>query len=263
MNGINGQKVCETLLFARGIPRADALRNSMLLFLVYIDMQPRLILFSIFVLLTVILFAQCKKMSEHNYSFLALGDSYTIGESVPTAQNFPHQAVELLQKSGYTFKAPEIIARTGWTTDELQQAINSTSLSTHYNIVTLLIGVNNQYRGYDINVYASEFENLLHQAIAFAGNDTAHVFVLSIPDWGVTPFAVGRDTSKIAQEIDAYNAINKKIALQYDVHYIDITPDTREAVHDNTLIAGDGLHPSGTEYTKWAEKLSEAIKKVL
>jgi len=199
-------------------------------------------------------------MSEGKYSFLALGDSYTIGESVPSAQNFPHQTIDLLKKSGYSFKSPEIIARTGWTTDELQQAINTASLSSSYNIITLLIGVNNQYRGYDINVYASEFEKLLQQAIAFAGNDTAHVFVLSIPDWGVTPFAAGRDTSKIAQEIDAYNAINKKIALQYNVHYIDITPDTRKAAHDNTLIAGDGLHPSEAEYAKWAEKLSEAIK---
>lgn len=226
-------------------------------------MQPKLILFSIFVLATVILFAQCKKMSEGKYSFLALGDSYTIGESVPADQNFPHQTVNLLRKSGYDFKDPNIIARTGWTTDELQQAIHTAHSSPPYDLITLLIGVNNQYRGYDINVYASEFEQLLQQAIGFAGNDTAHVFVLSIPDWGVTPYAEGRDRDKIAQEIDAFNAINKKIALQYNVHYIDITPDTREAAHDQTLLAGDGLHPSGVEYAKWAEKLSALIQKNL
>lgn len=202
-------------------------------------------------------------MSEGKYSFLALGDSYTIGESVPVSQNFPHQTVDLLKKSGYSFKSPEIIARTGWTTDELQQAIHTAHLSPSYDIVTLLIGVNNQYRGYDPNEYAQQFEKLLQQAIQFAGNDTAHVFVLSIPDWGVTPFAADRDRNKIAEEIDAFNAINKKIALQYNVHYIDITPGTREAAQDNSLIAGDGLHPSGAEYSKWAEKLSILILKSL
>lgn len=203
-------------------------------------------------------------MSEGKYSFLALGDSYTIGESVPVSQNFPHQTVDLLKKSGYSFKSPDIVARTGWTTDELQQAIHTTHLSsTPYDIVTLLIGVNNQYRGYDSNEYAHQFEQLLQQAIQFAGNDTAHVFVLSIPDWGVTPFAADRDRNKIGEEIDAFNAINKKVALQYNVHYIDITPDTREAVHDNSLIAGDGLHPSGSEYSKWAKKLNNAIQSQL
>lgn len=200
-------------------------------------------------------------MSEGNYSFLALGDSYTIGESVPSQQNFPHQTVDLLKKSGFSFKFPQIIARTGWTTDELQAAINAAHLSSSYDIVTLLIGVNNQYRGYSIDTYALEFEKLLQRAIQFAGNDTTHVFVLSIPDWGVTPFAAGRDRSKIAQEIDDFNAVNKKITLQYNVQYIDITPGTREAAHDNSLVAGDGLHPSGAEYSRWAEKLSEAIKK--
>ena len=202
-------------------------------------------------------------MSEEKYSFLALGDSYTIGESVPASQNFPHQAVELLNRNGHSFKLPKLIARTGWTTDELQQAINEASLSSSYDIVTLLIGVNNQYRGYPINEYAAQFEKLLQQAISFAANDTAHVFVLSIPDWGVTPFAEGRDRNKIAQEIDAYNAINKKITAQYQVHYIDITPDTREAINNQSLVAGDGLHPSGAEYAKWAIKLSDAVQKSL
>jgi lysophospholipase L1-like esterase len=226
-------------------------------------MQPKLILFSIFVLATVILFAQYKKMSEGKYSFLALGDSYTIGESIPSGQNFPHQTVDLLKKSGYSIQSPDIIACTGWTTDELQQAINASDLSASYNIVTLLIGVNNQYRGYDINEYASQFERLLQQAIQFAGNDTAHVFVLSIPDWGVTPFAEGRDRTQIATEIDTYNAVNKKIALQYNVNYIDITPDTREAAREPSLVAGDGLHPSGAEYAKWAGKLSSLIQQQL
>lgn len=199
-------------------------------------------------------------MSEGNYSFLALGDSYTIGEGVPLGQNFPHQTVELLKKSGLNFKSPEIIARTGWTTGELQQAIRLANPAPFYDIVTLLIGVNNQYRGYDTSEYAQQFEELLQQAIGFARNDTANVFVLSIPDWSVTPFAAGRNRAEISEQIDAFNTINKKIALRYNIHYIDITPGTREAANDNSLIAGDGLHPSGAEYSKWAGMLSEAIK---
>ena len=190
------------------------------------------------------------------YSYLALGDSYTIGESVPATDNFPNQTVQLLKNSGYDFKPAEIIAKTGWTTDELQNNINSRSLNTSYDIVTLLIGVNNQYRGRSIDAYKPEFENLLKQAIQFAGNKTDHVIVLSIPDWGITPFAAGRDKDQIAKEIDAYNAANKTISEQCKVHYIDITSWTREAANDPLFVAPDGLHPSAKEYKRWAEKVS-------
>jgi lysophospholipase L1-like esterase len=201
--------------------------------------------------------------TKSTYSFLALGDSYTIGESVPSNDNFPNQTTQLLKNSGYDFKPAEIVARTGWTTDELQNNINNHSFTPPYNIVTLLIGVNNQYRGRPVDEYKPQFEDLLKQAIQFAGNKADHVIVLSIPDWGVTPFASGRDRDQIAREIDAYNAANKTISEQYKVHYIDITPWTREAASDLSLLANDGLHPSAKEYKRWAEKILSIVKQQL
>lgn len=201
------------------------------------------------------------RSNMHSYSYLALGDSYTIGESVLLTENFPSQTVQLLRKAGHDFYAPEIIAKTGWTTDELQAAIDTHHFRASYDFVSLLIGVNNQYRGRNTAEYEKEFTALLQQAIHFAGNDTAHVAVISIPDWGVTPFAEGRDRQQIAREIDAYNNINKKVAGELGVHYIDITPWTREAAANPVLLAGDGLHPSSKEYFRWAEKLADFIKK--
>ena len=198
-------------------------------------------------------------MSQKNMSYLALGDSYTIGEGVPVYESYPYQAVQLLRKRGVNIYAPEIVAKTGWTTDELQAAINSAKFLPIYDLVTLLIGVNNQYRGKSAEVYAEDFETLLKQAIAFAGNDKGRVVVLSIPDWGATPFAEGRDRAKITAEIDAFNAINRKISSKYKVHYIDITPGTRLAAQDPTLVTKDKLHPSGKEYAKWAEKLAKIV----
>jgi len=202
-------------------------------------------------------------MNPTNKTYLALGDSYTIGEGVPEAENFPHQAVQLLNNAGYSFDQPQIIAKTGWTTDELAEGIKAASPQGRYDIVSLLIGVNNQYRGRSSAAYAGEFESLLQQAIAFAGNEGNHVFVLSIPDWGVTPYAEGRDREKIAREIDEYNAVNKQMAAQYKVHYIDITPGTREAATDHSLLTTDNLHPSGKDYGRWAEKLAEKVREVI
>ena len=202
-------------------------------------------------------------MNPTNRSYLALGDSYTIGEGVPGTDNFPHQAVQLLNKAGYSFSQPTIVAKTGWTTDELQQAIPTANLDSHYDMVSLLIGVNNQYRGRSSTEYTGGFEALLQQAIAFAGHQPHHVFVLSIPDWGATPFAEGRDRAQITREIDAFNAVNKEIAEKYGVHYIDITPGTREAVTDPSLVTTDHLHPSGKEYSRWAEKLAETVKQAV
>jgi len=206
---------------------------------------------------------QMTDQTKTTYSYLALGDSYTIGESVPSTDNFPNQTAQFLKASGYDLKPAEIVAKTGWTTDELQNSINNHSFSPPYDIVTLLIGVNNQYRGRPVDSYKPEFENLLKQAIQFAGNKADHVIVLSIPDWGVTPFASGRDREQIAREIDAYNVANKMISEQYKVHYIDITPWTREATTDVSLLAPDGLHPSAKEYKRWAEKISAIIKQFL
>ncbi|MDF2189340.1 SGNH/GDSL hydrolase family protein [Paraflavitalea sp. CAU 1676] len=201
-------------------------------------------------------------MNPNHQTYLALGDSYTIGEGVAEADNFPHQAVQLLKDAGYAFDDPQIIAKTGWTTDELVDGIRAASPQGQYSIVSLLIGVNNQYRGRSPEEYAKEFEGLLKQAIAYAGADANRVFVLSIPDWGVTPYAEGRDRAQIAREIDAFNAVNKAIAAQYQVHYIDITPGTREAASDHSLLTGDKLHPSGKDYGRWAAKLAEEVRKV-
>lgn len=202
-------------------------------------------------------------MAQPSYTYLALGDSYTIGESVMLHESFPYQTAQMLRDKGKNFHAPEIIAKTGWTTDELHAAINKYTFQPKYDFVTLLIGVNNQYRGRTADEYSNEFESLLKQAIAFAGNNTNHVIVLSIPDWGVTPFAVGRDNKKIATEIDEFNAINEKISKQYKVQYLGITTGTREAAKDESLLAGDKLHPSAKEYKRWAKRLTEAILKQL
>ena len=194
------------------------------------------------------------------YTYLALGDSYTIGEGVPLYESFPYQAVQLFRKSGRMFHAPEIIAKTGWTTDELTAGIAQNILHPTYDLVSLLIGVNNQYRGRTLEEYTVQFEALLQQAMGFAGNHASHVVVLSIPDWGATPFALGRDQQKIAREIDAFNMVNKTIADRYRTHYIDITPGTRASANDATMLVADKLHPSGKEYKKWAELMCENVK---
>ncbi len=198
------------------------------------------------------------------YYYLALGDSYSIGERVQPSENFPSQVSGMMMNAGVDFQPPRIIAKTGWTTDELEAGIReadqSDALRSSYDFVTLLIGVNNQYRGRPAHNYKIEFEELLKKAIHFAGDRAERVVVLSIPDWGVTPLAAGGDKSRIGKEIDGYNAINKELAQQYHVYYIDITPWTREAASDLSLLANDGLHPSGKEYKRWAESISAIIK---
>jgi lysophospholipase L1-like esterase len=198
---------------------------------------------------------------QKTITYLALGDSYTIGESVPMEKNFPHQVVSLLRKEKITINDPAIVAKTGWTTDELQGQLSRVRLAVPFDFVTLLIGVNNQYRGRSATEYAQQFEELLQQAIGYAGDKSNHVIVLSIPDWGVTPFAKDRDRNKIAKEIDAFNTINEKIAKKYNVQYINITPFTREAATDNALVAEDGLHPSAKDYARWAVKVKEVMIK--
>jgi lysophospholipase L1-like esterase len=202
------------------------------------------------------------KMSSSN-TLLCLGDSYTVGEMVLANENFPDQTVQLLRSAGYDFQTPEIVAKTGWTTDDLQEAINGYHLKNSYDFVTLLIGVNNQYRGRMIEDYKLQFESLLKQAIHLAKGKADRVIVLSIPDWGVTPFAKNNNQKQIAKEIDDYNTVSKKITETYQANYIDITPDTREAANDLTLVAQDGLHPSAKEYAKWAEKIYFTIRQHL
>ena len=197
----------------------------------------------------------------HNYSYLALGDSYTIGEGVSLHKSFPYQIVCLLRKDGYHFYAPEIIAKTGWTTDELETAINNYEFLPKYDFVTLLIGVNNQYRGRDIIEYKEQFENLLKKSIAFAHGKAEHVVVLSIPDYGSTPFGQKMDAEKISKEIDEYNTLNKAISIQYKVHYVEITEGTRKTKGNTEAVVADGLHPSEKEYAKWAKKVAGLVKK--
>jgi lysophospholipase L1-like esterase len=192
-------------------------------------------------------------------TFLALGDSYTIGEGVLLKDNFAYQAMQLLRKYGVEITEPEIIAKTGWTTDELNHAISQQTFLEKYDFVSLLIGVNNQYRGRSVEEYKIEFETLLKKAIAFAENKSNNVFVFSIPDWGLTPFAKDRDIVKIATEIDQYNAACKNITVENNCHFIDITTAQREDAHNAEMLASDGLHPSGDEYSKWAKLLVDAI----
>jgi len=196
-------------------------------------------------------------------TYLALGDSYTIGEGVPVYESFPYQVVQLLRKNGLMFQAPEIIAKTGWTTDELLSTLSTTRLLPSYDFVSLLIGVNNQYRGRSLDEYRQQFETLLKKAVRLSANNPSRVIVLSIPDWGVTPYAAQRDRDKIAEEIDDFNLINKSIVLQHQTHYIDITPGSKEAATNSSLIAADGLHPSATEYTRWAKLLFHKMQNEL
>lgn len=193
-------------------------------------------------------------------TYLALGDSYTIGEGVPLQESFPYQFVQLLRKAAggdLLYNAPEIIAKTGWTTDELSAQIQQTTFLPAYDLVSLLIGVNNQYRGRSVTEFENEFTHLLQLAIQFAGGNNKHVIVLSIPDWGVTPFAEGRDRAQVAKEIDAYNAVCQKIAAAFECHYIDITVSQRAVGNKAEFLAADGLHPSGREYEKWADKMKK------
>ncbi len=192
-------------------------------------------------------------------TYLALGDSYTIGEKVLVEENFPNKTVALLNGK---LSIPQIIATTGWTTDELDAAITAANITTTFDIVSLLIGVNNQYRERTVNNFEIEFEHLLQRAIAFANNNSTHVVVLSIPDWGVTPFAEGRDREKIAREIDAYNLVCKIAAQKFNTHFIDITTAQRLDGNKEEFLAADKLHPSGKEYTKWAKRLVEKINEI-
>jgi lysophospholipase L1-like esterase len=192
--------------------------------------------------------------------YLALGDSYTIGESVPPDQRWPVQLTEALEEQGDLVEDLVLVAQTGWTTDELLAGIEERDPQGTFELVTLLIGVNNQYRGGSLAVYEAEFRSLLEQAIGFAGGEAGRVVVLSIPDWSVTEYAQGRDHQRIAREIDQFNAVNRAEAEEAGTRYVDVTSISREAEADASLIAEDGLHPSGEMYRRWVELvLPEAL----
>ncbi len=204
------------------------------------------------------LFSSC----QEKVRYLALGDSYTIGESVDDHLRWPVQLADSLSQAGIPVSSPEIVATTGWTTEELQQGIAEARLNPPYDLVSLLIGVNNQYRGYDIDIYHKEFRELLEQAIAFAGGDTGKVFVVSIPNYGVTPFGL-RNEDKIRQELLNYDAIADSISSEYGIPFIDITPISERARNDASLIAGDNLHPSGKMYSLWVREMLPTVKSIL
>lgn len=196
-------------------------------------------------------------------TYLALGDSYTIGESVAENERWPVQLATQLTARGIEFSSPKIIAKTGWRTDELKNAIiEDFSLADSYDMVSLLIGVNNQYQDKPIERYEDEFEKLLIKAIELAGDNAGHVFVVSIPDYGKTPFGLAKE-EQIEKEINLYNKINKRISKKYNVKYFNITPISRKAKKDPALVADDRLHPSGKMYTAWVGKMIDDVIKMM
>jgi len=192
--------------------------------------------------------------------FLALGDSYTIGEGVADAERWPNQLAARLHLA-----APEIVARTGWTTDELAAAMDARAFAPPYALVTLLIGVNNQYRGRDLANYRAEFSQLLQRAITLAGNMPQHVLVVSIPDWSVTAFAhaSGRDLAQTAREIEAFNTANAQIAAALHTGYADVTAISRDRGGDADMLVVDGLHPSAAMYVRWLTAIEPAARAAL
>ena len=194
-----------------------------------------------------------KEINQSNLRYLALGDSYTIGEGIEFEDNYPKQIVNQI----FLIDSVTVIAKTGWTTDELIDTLNNLQLDK-FDIVSLLIGVNNQFRGYQIDKYVMEFENLLIRAIDYS-KDKKNVFVLSIPDYGVTPFGKVKGQERIYREINSYNNINRIMAEKYNVMYFDITEISRKAENDTSLLAEDKLHPSKKMYKMWIEKLKNEL----
>lgn len=198
--------------------------------------------------------------TSKTYTYLALGDSYTIGQSVNSTDRFPAQTVQLLANQHIKIVSPLYIATTGWTTYSLLSAIASQNPTPRFDIVTLLIGVNDQYQHVDTATYRSRFTQCLQKAITLSANRPTRVFVLSIPDYSATPFVPAGSKPQVSMEIDWFNTINRAVTRQYNITYIDITPSTRLAAIDPTLIANDGLHPSGKAYAVWANMLAPIIK---
>lgn len=201
--------------------------------------------------------------TDTTYTYLALGDSYTIGESVAEAERYPNQLADSLFILARTKITPvDIVARTGWTTAELQAGIAAREdLLPTYDLVSLLIGVNNQFRGYDIDEYEIEFRELLEQAITFANNRPERVFVISIPDYAYTPYGSG--SASISAGIDDFNAVNQAITAEYGINYFNITLISREGLNQPDLVASDGLHPSGKQYGRWVNSFWPAVAQML
>jgi lysophospholipase L1-like esterase len=218
---------------------------------------------SLFLITFLLCFFTISCAQNNGISYLALGDSYTIGESVPEDERWPVILSNELSESGIEVNDPLIIAKTGWTTNELQEAIAEKNPKTDYDLVSLLIGVNNQYRGYPIDQYKKEFKELLLQAVAFADGDSSKVFVVSIPNYGVTPFGIEKGEEKIRQELLVYDAIADSISSEMNIPFVNITPVSEKAKEDSTYIASDQLHPSGKQYKEWVDLILPEVKIVL
>jgi len=195
-------------------------------------------------------------------SYLALGDSYTIGESVPQQERWPVQLASRLSGDSLLAEPVRIIARTGWTTGQLLEGIERERIEGPYDVVSLLIGVNNQYRGLDFEIYRKQFKDLLRIAMDQARGREDKVFVLSIPNYGVTPFASSRDTAKIRREIDHYNEVADSICQAYGVAFFNITPISQRAGDEPSLVASDGLHPSGKQYRLWVDHIEDSVRTI-
>lgn len=187
--------------------------------------------------------------------FLALGDSYTVGEGVSPEERWPSLLAAALRERGTEVEEPVLVARTGWTTDELSAGIDAAGPRGPFALVTLLIGVNDQYRGRSAEEYRGGFRALLERAVSLAGGRPGRVVTVSIPDWGVTPFAAGRDRARIGEEIDAFNAANREVSGELGTRWVDVTPPSRRAASGAGLLAPDGLHPSGRMYSAWVERI--------
>jgi lysophospholipase L1-like esterase len=197
--------------------------------------------------------------------FLALGDSYTIGEGVAESERWPVRLAQRLRAAAVEVGDPTIVATTGWTTGELAEALERAAPPPPFDLVTLLVGVNDQYRGCGLAAYAASLPPLVRRAVELAGGAPARLLVLSIPDWSVTPFA-GRDprgATAIATEIDRFNALAAQEARTVGAEWVDVTEASRAAAHDRMLLAPDGLHPSGSLYERWVELILPAARRAL
>jgi len=231
----------------------------------------------ILILITIWMLMACSKASNTNVNpinpgtinnftdsinYLALGDSYTIGTSVDAVDSYPNQTFQLLKGTKFNMNSVQIIAKNGWTADDLKNGLATANKKSVYQVVSILIGVNNQYQGRPIKDFETAFISLLQSTITLTGNKPRRVFVISIPDWGITPFASGRDRKEIATEIDNYNLICEKNAKLYGANYINITDAYRLDGFKHDYLSYDGLHPSKLEYNKWAIKLTQQITNV-
>ena len=202
-------------------------------------------------------------MFDRDFSFLALGDSYTIGEGLSLTDSFPYQTVQSLRRLGVSMNAPEIVARTGWTSEELLQNLERHTLQPFYDFVTLLTGVNDQYRGRSLAYYEKDFHQLVGKAISLAADQPSQVIVLSIPDWGRSPFAEGKNKDEISVNIDHFNELNRSLSGQMGVNYLEITSALRQIGTDASIYTADRLHYSSSIYKDWSDLISSIILRQL